>query len=74
MDLGYKNLGSHVFNTKTKPHKFCKSCGSSILVDFERIKLGETDDPARDVLTVNVGLIPMLQFPCLFSSKKRTRK
>ncbi|KAE9381601.1 hypothetical protein N431DRAFT_458175 [Stipitochalara longipes BDJ] len=51
---GYDNLGSHVFNTKTKPHKFCKTCGSSILADFERIKQGETDDPAGDILAVNV--------------------
>jgi len=53
--LGYDNLSSHVFNTKTKPHKFCKTCGSSILADFQRIKRGETDDPARDILAVNVS-------------------
>jgi hypothetical protein len=41
--LGYENLDSHVFNIKTKPHKFCKTCGSSILADFKRIKLRETD-------------------------------
>lgn len=43
------------FNTKTKPHKFCKACGSSILADFERNKLGETDDLAGDILAVNVS-------------------
>jgi hypothetical protein len=41
--LGYESLGSHVFNIKTKPHKFCKTYGSSILAEFKRIKLGETD-------------------------------
>lgn len=55
------------FNTKTKPHKFCKTCGSNILADFERIKLGETDDPARDILAFNVGLSPRLKARCLFS-------
>jgi hypothetical protein len=51
---GYDNLGSHFFNTKTKAHKFCKTCGSSILADFDRINQGQTDDPARDILAVNV--------------------
>jgi hypothetical protein len=65
--LGYENPGSYVFNTKTKPHKFCKTCGSCIQADFERIKLGETDDPARDILAFNVGLGPRLKARCLFS-------
>lgn len=52
MDLGYESIGWIVFNTKTKPHKFCETCGSSILADFERIKLEATNDPARGILTV----------------------
>ncbi len=34
---GYENLSSYEFNTKTRSHKFCKACGSSILVGFEQI-------------------------------------
>jgi hypothetical protein len=45
---------------------FCKTF-ESILADSEHIKLGETDDPARDILAVNVALILMLKVPCLFS-------
>lgn len=67
MDLGYCNLGSHVLNIKTKPHMFCKTCESSILADFEHIKLGDVDDPARDILAINLGLILMLKIPCLLS-------
>jgi len=62
---GYDNLGSHVFNTKTKPHKFCKTCGSSILADFERIKQGETTDPARDILAVNARTFKNLDLDSL---------
>jgi hypothetical protein len=51
--IGYENLGSYQFNTKTKSHKFCKSCGSSILIDFRRTEQGEPD-PAKDILAVNV--------------------
>ncbi|KAN0122377.1 centromere protein V [Hyaloscypha variabilis] len=51
---GYDNLSSYVFHTKTKSHKFCKTCGSSILADFEVFKQGQTVDPARDILAVNV--------------------
>lgn len=50
---GYDNLGSYAFNTKTKSHRFCKSCGTSIMIDFQRNLQGETD-PAKDILAVNV--------------------
>lgn len=50
---GEDNLGSYAFNTKTKNHRFCKSCGSSILIDFLRSEQGETD-PAKDIIAVNV--------------------
>jgi len=46
---------------------FCKTCESSILADFEHIKLGDADDPARDILAINLGLILMLKIPCLLS-------
>jgi hypothetical protein len=50
---GYDNLGSYAFNTKTKSHMFCKTCGSSIGIDFQRPAQGETD-PAKDELAINV--------------------
>lgn len=55
VSLGYDNLSSYVFHTKTKSHKFCKTCGSSILADFEVFKQGQTVEPARDILAVNVS-------------------
>lgn len=57
---GYDNLGSYAFNTKTKSHQFCKSCGSSILIDFLRSEQGETD-PAKDILAVNVSFLILSQ-------------
>ena len=53
LNAGYDNLGSYAFNTKTKSHRFCKSCGTSIMIDFQRNLQGETD-PAKDILAVNV--------------------
>jgi hypothetical protein len=63
---GYDNLGSYAFNTKTKSHRFCKSCGSSIMIDFQRPQQGETD-PTKDILAVNVRLAFPFSFPLLAS-------
>lgn len=52
--IGYDNLADYLFGAKKKPHKFCKTCGSSILIDFKRMEYGETD-PEKDKLAVNVG-------------------
>jgi len=50
---GYENLTSYTFNTCTRFHKFCKTCGSSILIDFRLAEQGETD-PRKDILALNV--------------------
>jgi hypothetical protein len=31
---GEDKMSSYVFATKTRPHKFCPICGTSILIDF----------------------------------------
>ena len=56
VSIGYDNLGSHSFNSMKTLHKFCKTCGGSLLADFDRISQGDTDDPARDMIAVNVSL------------------
>jgi len=53
ISLEYENLASYRFNTKEKPYKFCKTCGTSILADFDRANLGQTD-PEKDILAVSV--------------------
>jgi len=50
---GYDNLGSYKFNTKTKAHVFCKTCGTSVGIDFLRAEQGEPD-PAKDTFGINI--------------------
>ena len=57
--VGEENLASYAFKTKTKEHKFCRTCGSSILIDLRRDAEGETD-PRRDILAVNVSFFSAL--------------
>jgi hypothetical protein len=52
--LGYENLSSYEFATKLKSPKSCKSCGSSIGIDFNFLDQGE-EDPAKDILAINVS-------------------
>jgi hypothetical protein len=52
--LGYENLSDYKFGPKLKSHKFCKSCGSSIGIDFNLSAQGEKD-PAKDILAINVS-------------------
>lgn len=47
---------------KQKIHKFCKTCGSSILIDFRKIELGITDNPEEDTLAINVKF-PTIPLP-----------
>ena len=46
---GYDHLRPYAFGTKKRTHKFCPTCGSSILIDFNGILEG------RDALGLNVG-------------------
>ena len=65
--LGEENLGSYRFNSTKSNHKFCKTCGSSLLIDFERPHQGEKD-PAKDIMAVNVCSL-LLSAPILVSSE-----
>ena len=38
--IGYDNLQSYSFNTKTKDQQFCKTCGSSLFIDLRRAEGG----------------------------------
>ncbi|KAE8447468.1 hypothetical protein EG329_010741 [Mollisiaceae sp. DMI_Dod_QoI] len=70
----YDNLGSYRFNTKTKSHKFCKTCGTSVGIDFLRAEQGEPD-PAKDTFGINVRTFTELDLNSLeytfFDGKKR---
>ena len=59
--IGYENLANYLFGAKKKPHKFCKTCGTSILIDFKRMEYGETD-PEKDNLAVNVSSAALLPY------------
>jgi hypothetical protein len=56
-------MTEYYFGTKKKAHKFCKTCGTSILIDFKRNEYGVTDSE-MDQLAVNV-ILPSL---CSISS------
>ncbi|KAI9745325.1 MAG: hypothetical protein M1818_001605 [Claussenomyces sp. TS43310] len=58
---GYENLSDYYFGEKTKAHKFCKTCSSSVLIDWRRSELGEKD-PEKDVLAVNTRLFADIDF------------
>lgn len=51
-------MGTYKFNTKTKAHKFCKTCGTSIGIDFLRAEQGEKD-PSKDTFGINVRVTLM---------------
>ena len=44
-------LKSYYFGQKTKPHKFCEGCGSSVLIDFKDAK----HEKEREFLALNVS-------------------
>jgi hypothetical protein len=46
-------MTEYYFGNKKKAHKFCKTCGTSILIDFKRNEYGETN-LEKDDLAVNV--------------------
>ncbi|KUJ22777.1 uncharacterized protein LY89DRAFT_714508 [Mollisia scopiformis] len=70
---GYENMASYKFNTKTKAHMFCKTCGTSIGIDFLRAEQGELD-PAKHTFGINVRTFKDLDLDALeytvFDGKK----
>lgn len=54
---GFDHLRSYFFGKKQKPHKFCPTCGSSILIDFNGTH------KSRDVLAMNVRIASASHYP-----------
>jgi hypothetical protein len=50
----YDDLGSYAFGNQTRVHKFCKKCGTSLLIDLEKAEY----EPVRPLLAVNALPIP----------------
>jgi len=46
----YEELGSYVFASQTRVHKFCRICGTSLLIDFGRAE----EESLREHCAVNV--------------------
>lgn len=58
---GYDTLGEYSFGKKLCTHKFCKTCGSSILIDFNGAFAGGKDagkdiEPSKDTVATNVSV------------------
>ena len=49
-ESSYEDLGSYAFASKTMVHKFCKTCGTSLLIDFGNAEY----KPMRKHYAVNV--------------------
>ncbi|KAK7954441.1 hypothetical protein PG996_015253 [Apiospora saccharicola] len=47
---GEHHLSSYRFGGKKKPHKFCPSCGTSVLIDFSE----SARDVEREVTAINI--------------------
>jgi hypothetical protein len=46
----YEELGSYAFASQTLVHKFCRTCGTSLLIDFGRAE----EEGVREHYAVNV--------------------
>ena len=49
---GYDDLGSYRFGEETRQHLFCKKCGTSLIIDFDKAR----EEELRKHVAVNVGL------------------
>lgn len=47
----YDDLGSYTFGNETRTHKFCRHCGTTLLIDFEKAEY----EPVKSLLAVNVS-------------------
>nr|POE89885.1 hypothetical protein CFP56_20354 [Quercus suber] len=50
------HLKDYFFGNKTKPHRFCSECGSSVLIDF----INAESERMRETLAINVSLLIFL--------------
>jgi len=50
---GFEDLGSYRFGTETRAHKFCKTCGTSLMIDFDKTESTEL----RNQVAVNVRVL-----------------
>lgn len=55
-ESGYEDLGEYRMGKKQTIHKFCRICGSSMLLDF-CYHVREPDEPEKDEIAVNVSLL-----------------
>ncbi len=46
---GFDELGSYRFAGQTRAHKFCKTCGTSLIIDFDKV-----DESFRQHVALNV--------------------
>ena len=51
-ESGTEDMSAYLFGGKNKPHRFCKICGTSILIDFSESKL----ELERSRMAINVSL------------------
>jgi hypothetical protein len=51
-ESGVDNMSAYFFGGKNKPHRFCKTCGTSILIDFSESKF----ESERFRIAINVSL------------------
>ncbi|KAB8302051.1 hypothetical protein EYC80_005503 [Monilinia laxa] len=47
-------MGSYEWGHKIADHRFCKSCGSSIMIDLRRPEAFGEADPRKDMVGINV--------------------
>lgn len=50
----YDELETYTFGDKTRLHKFCRECGTSLLIEFGEVE----DGVVRPLLAVNIWSIP----------------
>ncbi|KAB8217862.1 Mss4-like protein [Aspergillus novoparasiticus] len=48
---GEDQLAEYRFGNRTKPHKFCPNCGTSVLIDFKESQF----EKERGRMAINVG-------------------
>ncbi|KAK6613875.1 hypothetical protein H4I96_00196 [Botrytis cinerea] len=48
-----ENMGSYKWRHKVADHRFCKTCGSSIMIDLRRPEIFGETDPRKDMVGIN---------------------